>query len=208
MNVDTVTMPRAAHEAAAEERAASFADGLLAPRGAVRWADEGRRLAVGLGLASLFGAAIGLRHGGLAIVAHAVGVPLGILAVALVAVPAFGIVLALANAPIDAATLGRATARAAAKGGLILGGLAPAAVLYVVTVEDAITVSVVGFGGLILAGAIALRSFASELREPLRAATAGAQMAMTLALPAFLFFSAALAVRVWWLALPILTGAR
>jgi hypothetical protein len=208
MNVDSVTMPEATHEATPEEPAASFAEGLLSSRVEVRWAEEGRRLGIGLALASLFGAAIGLRHGGLAILAHAVGVPLGILAVAAVAVPAFAIVLALANAPIDAATLGRATSRAAAKAGLILGGLAPAAVLYVVTVEDAITVSIVGFGGLLLAGSIALRSFADELRHPLRSANATAQIAMTLALPAFLLFAAALSVRVWWLALPILTGAQ
>jgi hypothetical protein len=208
MNVDTVTMPQAVHHAVEEAPFESFAEGLLRPPRDVRWAEEGRRLGIGLGLAGLFGAAVGLRSGGIAIAAHAAGVPLGILAVAAVAVPAFASVLALANAPIDAAALGRATSRAAAKAGLILGGLAPAAALYVVTVEDAITVSVVGFGALFLAGVIALRSFADELGEPLRAAPPKTQIAMTLALPAFLLFASALAIRVWWLALPILTGAR
>jgi hypothetical protein len=222
MNVDSVAMPHAAHDTTdrgatnvrgplgdgGEEPFQSFAEGLLRPRAAVRWADEGRRLAIGLGLAALFGGAIGLRVGGGAIVAHAVGVPLGLLSVAAVAVPAFAIVLALANAPIDASVLGRATARAAAKAGLVLGGLAPATALYVVTVEDAITVSIVGFGGLFLAGVIALRSFAAELGAPLRTAPPVTQMAMTVALPAFLLFACALAVRVWWLVLPILTGVR
>jgi hypothetical protein len=31
---------------------------------------------------------------------------------------------------------------------------------------------------------------------------------MTFAMPAFLLFAALLAARVWWLALPVLTGVR
>jgi hypothetical protein len=79
----------------------------------------------------------------------------------------------------------------------------------VVTVEDAITVTIVGFGGLVLAGLIAASSFAKELVEPSKSASAKTQIVMTLAMPAFLIFVATLALRVWWLTLPILTvGAR
>jgi len=227
MNADTVTLgtaptpvepgieedarPRASADP--EPRFESFAARLLAPEdGAGTLLEEGRRLAIGIGMSALFGGALGLRIGGGAIVGHALGVAGGLMAVAGVAAPAFAIVLALANAPVDASALGRSTATAVAKAGLVLGGLAPAAALYVVTVEDAITVSIVGFGGLILAGVIGARSFAHDLAEPLRTATARTQIWMTLAMPAFLLFAGTLALRVWWLALPVLTavarGAR
>jgi len=162
---------------------------------AASWPDEGRRLAIAVSMAALFGVSLGL------------GAPAGIVAVSVVAVPAFAIILALANAPVDAMSLGRATARAAAKAGLVLAGLAPAAALFVVTVEDAITVTAVGFGGLFLAGAIASRSFASELAPLIQAAPRATRNVMTLAMPAFLLFAAVLAARVWWLALPSLTEA-
>ena len=140
----------------------------LAPRGFRRREAHGsegwRRMGIGLGLGALFGAALGLRTGGTSILLHAVGVPAGLLAAAGIAVPAFAIVLGLADAPIDARSLAAATTRAVAKAGLVLGGLAPAAALYVVTVEDALTVSIVGFGGLLLAGLIASASFAGDPR--------------------------------------------
>ena len=174
---------------------------------AASWPDEGRRLAIAVSMAALFGVALGLRKGGLAILLAGLGAPAGIVAVSVVAVPAFAIILALANAPVDAMSLGRATARAAAKAGLVLAGRAPAAALFVVTVEDAITVTAVGFGGLFLAGAIASRSFASELAPLIQAAPRATRNVMTLAMPAFLLFAAVLAARVWWLALPSLTEA-
>ncbi len=172
------------------------------------WASEARRLALGVGLAVLFGAAIGLRRGGPAIFTHALGVPAGILAVCLLAVPAFSIVLALANAPIDAYALGRATTRAAAHAGLVLGGFAPAAALFVVTVEDAITVTVMGFGALLLAGAIAARSFAREIAQRVEGSPPRTRYLAALCVPAFLVFSAVLSLRVFWITLPILTGAQ
>jgi len=213
MNVDTVRLTREEDPPGpdeAEERCQSLAERLLAlsRSDAARWDEEVARLGVGLGLTALFGAALGLRVGGAAILVHAAGASLGLLAVAAVAVPAFSIVLALANAPIDMPTLARATSRAVAKAGLALGGLAPAAAMYVVTVEDAITVSIVGFGGLALAGGIAISSFSKELRAAHAAAEARTQIALTFATPAFLIFATTLAVRVWWLALPVLTGAR
>jgi hypothetical protein len=169
------------------------------------WPEEGRRLAFAVGLASLFGVSLGLRKGGLAIALAAIGAPAGIVAVAALAVPAFAIVLALANAPVDAKALARATARGAAKTGLVLAGLAPAAALFVVTVEDAITVTIVGFGSLLLAGVIGARSFAKDLGALLGPAPRATRAAMSIALPAFLLFVAVLAARVWWLALPFLT---
>jgi hypothetical protein len=169
------------------------------------WSQEGRRLLLGVGLSVLFGAAIGLRDGGAAILVHALGVPAGIAAVSGLAVPALAIVLALANAPIDALGLARATTRAASHAGLVLGGLAPAAALFAVSVEDAITVTVMGFGVLLLAGALAVRAFVRELGAPIAGADEHAKRLIAVALPAFALFASALALRVWWIALPILT---
>jgi len=222
MNADAVTMPPITdaaprkgepEEHEGEREAApygSFAEKLLHSEEATEesWGRELGRLGVGLGLAGLFGASLGLRVGGAAIASHALGVAAGLTAVAAVASPAFAIVLALVNAPVSGHSLARATAGAVARAGLLLGGLAPAAALYVVTVEDAITVTIVGFGALLLAGIIGATSFAQELRAPLEAASRETQRWMTFAMPAFLLFAALLAARVWWLALPVLTGVR
>ena len=145
--------------------------------------------------------------GGLAIPLHAVGVAAGLLVVAGVAAPSFAIVLALVDAPIDSQALASATSSAVARAGLVLGGLAPAAALYVVTVEDAITVTVVGLASLVLSGAIAAASFSTDVQGPVRAASPETRRWMKLAMPAFLLLATALALRVWWLALPVLGGA-
>jgi hypothetical protein len=170
------------------------------------WMREGQRLAVAVGLASLFGGAVGLRVGGAAIAGHALGVSLGFLGVCGLAVPALAIVLALANASVDALGLARATSRAAANAGLLLAGLAPGAALFAVTVEDAITVTVLGVAGLGLAGLLAMRSFVRDLAPQMSGDGERTRVLSRVALPAFLVFSAILAARIWWVMLPIVRG--
>jgi len=161
---------------------------------------------VAASLSAIFGVALGLRHGGITLAWGAMGAPLGIVAVGALAAPALGILLALANAPLDALDLARATSRAAAKAGLLLAGVAPATALFVVTVEDAITVTLVGFGALTLAGAVAARSFQHDL-EPMLAKTPTTQRAVVrVAIWAFLLFAGTLAIRIWCMALPMLTA--
>jgi hypothetical protein len=180
----------------------------LAADAAPTWAGQGMRLLVASGFASAFGVALGLRHGGLSILQGALGAPAGILAVTAVAVPAFAIVLALANAPLQAMQLAQATTRAAMRAGIFLAGVAPAAALLVVTVEESLTVDIFGFGGLVFAGWIAARSFSTDLRPARKAAPAVTRALLAFALPGFLLFAAVLAARVWWLALPMLTEVR
>ncbi len=170
------------------------------------WALEGQRFATGLALASLFGVAVGLRLGGAAIATHALGVSVGILAVCGLAVPALAILLALANASIDALGLARATSRAAATAGLLLAGLAPGAALFAVTVEDAISVTLVGIGGLALAGVLGMRSFVRELAPQLDVGDARARRLSKTTIPCFLVFAAILGARIWWVMLPIVRG--
>ena len=186
--------------------APTWTEHLLSGGSAPTWSRETKRMITGLGLATLFGAALGLRTGGPAILFHAVGVPSGMIAVAVLAAPAFAIVLALANAPVHELSLARAVSRATASAGLVLGGLAPAAALFMVTVEDAITVTIMGSGFLLLAGALAMRSFATELAPQLATGGARTRRLTALAMPMFLAFSAILAARVWWMMLPALRG--
>jgi hypothetical protein len=201
---DDAAPPRSPPTPQATSHAKSHASALLDTTSST-WIDEARRLAVAASLSAIFGVALGLRHGGVTLAWGAMGAPLGIVAVGALAAPALGILLALANAPLDALDLARATSRAAAKAGLLLAGVAPAAALFVVTVEDAITVTIVGFGALILAGVVAARSFQHDL-EPMLAKTPGAQRAVVrVAIWAFLAFAGTLAIRVWFMALPMLT---
>jgi hypothetical protein len=176
------------------------------PGPAATWALEGQRFGIALALASLFGGAIGLRLGGPAIAAHALGVSVGLLAVCGLAVPALAIMLALANASIDALGLARATSRASATAGLLLAGLAPGAALFAVTVEDAISVTLVGAGGLALAGILGMRSFVRELAPQLDIGDLRARRLSKLTIPFFLVFAAVLGVRIWWVMLPIVRG--
>ena len=171
-----------------------------------QWAREGQRLAAAIGLASLFGAAIGLRLGGPAIFTHAFGVGLGILAVCGLAVPALAITLALVDASVDALSLARATSRAAAAAGLLLAGLAPGAALFALTVEDAISVTLVGLGGLALGGVLGIRSFVRALAPQIRGSDVRARRLSMVALPLFLVFAAILGARIWWVMLPIVRG--
>jgi len=202
---DDAALPRSPPAPQTTPHARSHASALLDTTTSSTWMDEARRLAVAASLSAIFGVALGLRHGGVTLAWGAMGAPLGIVAVGALAAPALGILLALANAPLDALDLARATSRAAAKAGLLLAGVAPAAALFVVTVEDAITVTIVGFGALILAGAVAARSFQHDL-EPMLAKTPGAQRAVVrVAIWAFLAFAGTLAIRVWFMALPMLT---
>lgn len=170
------------------------------------WASAGRRLVTAIGMSALFGAAIGLRSGGSSIAVHAAGLSLGVLAVCVLAVPAFAIGLALANASVDALMLAQASARAAATAGLVFAGLAPAAALFAVTVEDEITVTLVVAAGLALAGSLAMRSFIGELAPRLAEAHVRAAFLSRGAMPAFIVFGALLAARTWWVALPLLRG--
>lgn len=177
----------------------SFGERLLSDGAGHR--DQILRFAAATGLASTFGIALGVRGGPLSVLHHALGVTLGMLGVCGLAVPALAIVLMLADAKIDALGLVRATSRAAAHAGLLLAGLAPGVALFSLTVEDAITVSIVGAGGLLLAGWIGARSFRRDL-----APTLGEGVLGRLAVPSFIVFAAVLGARIWWMSLPLLRG--
>lgn len=181
---------------------------LIAASSSSSLARELKRFATGLGLASLYGVALGARAGGLAFFKHALGVPAAMLAVAIVGVPALTIALALFDAPIEPGDAARAASRAAASAGLALAGLAPIAALYVVSSQSPAGAGVAAAAGLFFAGALALRSFLRDLLGPLAGEGVVVRTGAVAAFFVFSVFATALAIRVAWALLPILGGGR
>src|SRR5262245_11828533 len=86
------------------------------------WLSVAKQAGTAVGLAALYGAALGTRHGGLSLARHAFGCAGLLLAVGALGVPALAIVLALFDAPISPSQLTRSAARAAAVAGIVLVG--------------------------------------------------------------------------------------
>jgi hypothetical protein len=174
---------------------------LLAPERA-DLARDARRFAAGLAFSSLFGLALGLRFGVVSMAAHAAGVPVAFLVVALLATPAFFVGLLHGGFEIDARVLASAIARGAATAGLVLAGLSPAVALYSLSAEEATSVALLAAVGLALAGLLGQRATFRSLPEV--AGLRGVRFLLFRA--AFGSFAAVLAARIWWLVLPVFGG--
>lgn len=146
-----------------------------------------------LALSASYGGAFGAAGEGRAIVGGGAGVALAWIAVAVLGVPALGIVLSLADAPIAWSDLADATARATARGSLVLAGLAPTLALYAVSVEDPRSAAMLGAAGLALAWLLALVSLAESI---VRRAV-GARAVAVAACAGFAAFSTILVARIW-----------
>ncbi|WP_438022014.1 hypothetical protein [Sorangium sp. So ce233] len=194
-----------AAEPAADGGYPGWTAALLAERSPSLLRDDLSRFGIGVGLASLYGLALGARQGGVSLVQHAAGVPAAVVAVAGLGVPALLIVLTLFNAPLDPPRALSATARAAAATGLVLGGLAPAAALFVVTSGSDLTAALMGLLGLAVGGVLGIHVLLRDLRAALRRdGGRGCLAEHGAALLGFAGFAVALALRVWWATLPIL----
>jgi hypothetical protein len=169
---------------------------------------EASRFAVGLGLASIYGVAIGTRQGGKAFLTHAAFVPAALAAVVALGVPALYISLALFDAPIEPPRALASAARATARTGLVLAGLAPAAALFVVSSDASGSAAGSAIVGLVVAGAIGLTRMVGDLRGAIDKAPASTRAKADLAFLGFAVFAVALSARVWWAALPLLRGGR
>lgn len=165
-----------------------------------------RRASIGLGLSALYGAALGARDGGRALVEHALGVPGGLVAVVLLGLPSMFVFLSLCRAPLDARALASLGARGLASAGLLLAGLAPAAALFVVSSQTAEAAAGVVSIGLILGGGVALARAAWEVARRAFAGDAKASLGGLAIASGFALFAVALAARVWAALLPILGG--
>jgi hypothetical protein len=174
---------------------------LLAPEQA-DLARDARRFAAGLGLAGIFGLAVGSRFGAVSMAAHAVGVPLAIVVVALLGTPAFFVGILHGGFDVDPRVLASAVARGAATTGLTLAGFSPAAGLYALSAEEPVSVALLAAAGLGVATLLGQRATFGAL--PAAAGLRGAPVFLVRI--AFALFAAVLAGRVWWLVLPIFGG--
>ncbi len=165
------------------------------------------RAGAGLGLAALFGVAVGMRTGGADLLRHALGVPVGLSAVVLLGAPSMFVFLSICRAELDASKLAELVSRAVASAGLSLAGLAPAALLFVLTSEaDSAAASAVGVG-LLIAGGVALVRLVGGLLQQASKGGAGSIVGAMLVSAGFSVFACLLAVRVWSRLLPIFGGA-
>lgn len=167
---------------------------------------EVQRLGAAMGLAAIFGLAIGGRDGGVAMLAHAAGVPAALAAVALLGAPSLHIILALFDAPVKPLETLAATARAAATAGLVLAGTAPAAALFVVTSEEIGAARASAMVGLAVAGLLGLRRWFRDMRTAVTPADSATRHATVLVLAGFVVFAVVLASRVWAHTLPLFGG--
>src|SRR4051812_1374115 len=169
-------------------------------------ANLARHIATGLGLAALYGLAIGARQGGKALIVHALGVPLGLMLVVLVGTPAMFVFLSMCRASIDGRALASTTARGVGSAGVVLAGLAPAAALFVVSSATPRAATSAVLAGLLLGGGVALGRTTWEVIRLSARGRAASVLGGAVVAVGFAVFAIALAVRVWSAVLPILGG--
>lgn len=165
------------------------------------------RLGSGLLLAAIYGLALGTRGGGMELLRHAFGAPLGLVVVATVAAPSLFVRLALIDAPLRAAHMVAAISRGTFATGLVLAGLAPAAAMLVVSIESARAAAWMSGLGLWLGGAIGLVNVFGSLGGALAGAEGNLRSRAWTAVTIFALLAAALAARAWYAWLPLLRGA-
>lgn len=161
------------------------------------------QLVTALAFSAIFGLALGARFGALSMVVHAAAVPLGFVAVTLLAVPAFCIAMAHAGVELDVSALTHAVGQALMSAGRALAGLAPAMLLLAVTCESPESVALFGVLGLAVGSALGMRALfiGLESLESWNRPTA------RLLRWAFALFTALLGARIWWALLPMFGGA-
>jgi hypothetical protein len=176
---------------------------LLEPQRA-DFAKDARRLALGLSLASIFGLALGVRFGAVSMAAHAVGVPLALGVVVVLGAPAFFVGALHGGIELDARTLVLLMARGVATAGFVLAGFSPAMALFSLSAESVVSVAALAALGLAAAGLLAQRATFHGLPEEI----GFRRVRWFFFRWGFAVFAAALAGRVWWLVLPIVSEAR
>ena len=164
------------------------------------------RLGAGLGLAALYGLALGARSGGIGLVQHALIASAGLAAVGVLGIPALFVLLALVDAPVSPSSLLSVAARSLASAGFVLSGLAPSAALLAVTIESPDAAAFVTRAGLTLAGGIGLFQLTSSVRAMFKELSPEQRLKCNALLFGFSLFAIMLAARVWY-SLPILKGA-
>lgn len=162
-----------------------------------------RRLAVGLALSWAFAASAALVTGAWG---ATLGVPAMLAVVGSLGVPSVVVGLVLARSDLDARDAARAAVHGIATTGLVLGGLAPATLLYLASSVLPELRLVVLSAALGLAGTLGLARMGLALLARV-GAEPGAPRAMAVGLVgAFALFSGVLALRLWASVGPALAG--
>jgi hypothetical protein len=181
-------------------------EALTTPAAAWQVSQDLSRLASGLGLAAVYGLALGARGGGVQLLRHALGAPIGLLVVAGVAAPSLFVRLALMDAPLRPAQMVGAVAQSTFAAGLVLAGLAPAAAMLVVSIESAQAAAWMSGLGLWLAGGIGLVNLFSALNAGLAGASLTMRSRALVSIAVFAVLACALSARAWGAWLPLLGG--
>ncbi|RLB56651.1 MAG: hypothetical protein DRJ42_02795 [Deltaproteobacteria bacterium] len=154
------------------------------------------RALTGVGLSALYGLALGSRDGGWALLTDALAVPMALIAVCIVGMPALFIAFAFLDAPIEPKGMAMVSARSLATAGLVLAGLAPAAALFIVTTEGRMAAVLIGSFGLLLGAAFGLRALLFDVVRTLSGARITTQLAAVVACLVFCAFAVLLSARV------------
>jgi hypothetical protein len=154
------------------------------------------RAVTGVGLSALYGLALGARDGGVALLTDALSVPLALVAVCGLGIPALFIAFAFLDAPIEPKHMATATSRALATTGLVLAGLAPAAALFVVTTEGRPAAVLIACVGLFFSALVGFRAILVDILRRVTRAPAMTQLAAFGACLLFGGFAILLSVRV------------
>jgi len=154
----------------------------------------GRRLVAGLALSWVFGASAALVTGAWS---ATLGIPAMLGVVGSLGVPSVVIGLVLARSELDARDAARAAVHGIATTGLVLGGLAPATLLYLSSStlpELRLAVLTAALG---LAGLLGLARMGHALLARVGADDAGSRALAVGLVLAFALFSGVLALRLW-----------
>lgn len=203
--VETATLHREEPQA---PQPVTWSGKLLAPDAVFSAKREAKRFGVGLGLAAIYGLALGARDGRAAFLTHAVGVPAALFVAFGVGIPALYIFLALLDAPVVPSSIASAATRATAAAGLVLAGLAPAAALFVVSSEHRGAAALAAGVGLAIGGAFGLGHVVGDLRRSIEDCSATVRVLSNAVFGVFGLFGVLVTVRVWMSLLPLLGGAR
>jgi hypothetical protein len=167
---------------------------------------ETKRIARALALATIYGLPLGARGGVASMLEHAVGVVLGLAAVAGFAAPAFYILIAHTGSRLPVLAVVEAVRRCVGTTALVLAGLTPAAALLVVSTEGAHAAAFYGALGLSVAYGLGLRRLLLDLFDALSSqpsADDSHELAGRVAVLGFVAFALLLSVRVWSGTLPL-----
>lgn len=167
-----------------------------------------RALAMGQGtlLAAAYGVALGVGTTGGHVLGLALAVPLTFAASIAVAIPSLYVVLAMLEAPMELSDLLASATEAYRHSALVLGGLAPALLLFSASTTDGLLVHFLGHCGLLMAAMLGAYRLMSEARLALLKGVGAIRLRHWAILLGFVGLTFVLAARFWSAAMSLFGG--